>query len=112
MSDEPVPMLNRPKEGKSETAEQFANNVLGRMNRAHASFVDKSHLATESREQQTERIEKFKEEAITLIEFMTGKKFDRLTGQRIYSESELAARREAEANADKRDTDPPRRMKR
>jgi hypothetical protein len=39
MSDEPVPMLNKPLEGKSETAEQFAENVLGRMNRTHEQFA-------------------------------------------------------------------------
>jgi hypothetical protein len=92
-------------------AEQFAENVLGRMNRAHEAFVDKSHTLAEPTKADQERVAKFKEEAISLIEFMTGKTFDRSTGQRIYSESEQAARRGAEANASKRDMYPTRRKR-
>ena len=80
MSDEPVPMLNRPLEGQSETAEEFAQNVLGRMDRAHASFIDQSHLV-EPAEEARERLEKFREEAFARIEGITGLTFDRQTGK-------------------------------
>jgi hypothetical protein len=98
------PMLNAPIETGMTAGEEFEKNVLGRMNRAHEAFVDVNRTLDEPPEQVQERAERFREEAIAHIEAMTGKKFDRVTGQRIYSESEQAARREAEANADKRDT--------
>jgi hypothetical protein len=109
--DEPVPMLNKPKERTCETAEKFAENVLGRMNRTHEQFAELNQKLYEPTKAEKERIEKFTEEAIALIEAMTGKTFDRNTGQRIYSESEQAARWEAEANASKRDMYPTRRKR-
>jgi hypothetical protein len=68
------------------------------------AFTHVNDTLAEPPEQERERIERFEEEAFARIEAMTGKTFDRNTGQRIYSESEQAARREAEANASKRDT--------
>jgi hypothetical protein len=101
--DDIKPMLNSPIETGMTAGEEFAKNVLGRMARAHEAFIDVNHTLVEPTKADQERIEKFTEEAIALIEAMTGKTFDRNTGQRVYSESEQAARREAEANADKRD---------
>ena len=74
----------------------------------HEAFIDLGRTLDEPPEKVKERAERFREEAFQRIEAMTGKKFDRNTEQRIYSESELAARREAEANADKRDMYPTR----
>jgi hypothetical protein len=81
MSDEPVPMLNKPKEGKSERAEQFAENVLGRLDRAHEAFTHMNDTLAEPPEQARERFEKFKEESFARIEGITGLTFDRETGQ-------------------------------
>jgi hypothetical protein len=74
------------------------------MNRTHEQFAEMNQTLYAPTKADQERIERFREDAVQLIEAMTGKKFERNTGQRIYSESEQAARREAEANADKRDT--------
>jgi hypothetical protein len=76
MSDDSVPMLNKPIESPSETVEQFAKNVLGRMDRAHASFVDKSHTLAEPPEQARERVERFKQEVIARVSELTGLEFD------------------------------------
>jgi hypothetical protein len=81
MSDEPVPMLNRPKESTCETAEQFAQNVLGRMDRAHGSFIATTRIAAEPPEEARARMEKFREEVFRRYEALTGLTFDRETGQ-------------------------------
>jgi hypothetical protein len=81
MSDEPVPMLNKPLEGKSETAEQFAENVLGRMARAHESFTHLNDTLAGPPEEARARLEKFREGAFARIEQITGLTFDRQTGQ-------------------------------
>lgn len=111
MDDQPKPMLNTPIENGVSAGEEFAQNVLGRMNRAHEQFAELNQTVYAPTKADHERLEKFREDAIQLIEAMTGKKFDRNTGQRIYSESEQAARREAEANASKRDMYPTRRKR-
>ena len=81
MSDEPVPMLNKPLEGKSETAEQFAENVLGRMARAHESFTHLNDTLAGPPEEARARLEKVREESFARIEQITGLTFDRQTGQ-------------------------------
>jgi hypothetical protein len=81
MDDQPKPMLNTPIETGMTAGEEFAQNILGRMNRAHASFVDKSHTLAEPPEQERERIEKFKQESFAHFEQLTGLTFDRETGK-------------------------------
>jgi hypothetical protein len=81
MSDEPVPMLNRPKESTCETAEQFKKNVLGRMERAHEAFTHLNDTLAEPPEEAQARLEKFREQSFARIEQITGLTFDRQTGQ-------------------------------
>lgn len=81
MPDEPVPMLNKPKERTCETAEQFAENVLGRMSRAHGSFVDLGRTLAEPPEKARARFEKVREQAFAHFEKLTGLSFDRETGK-------------------------------
>jgi hypothetical protein len=97
MSDEPVPMLNKPLEGKSETAEQFAENVLGRMNRTHEQFAELKQTQYEPTGADQERLEKFREESFAHIEQITGLTFDRQTGKcttpgKVRMEGELRGR--------------------
>jgi hypothetical protein len=104
MSDELRPMLNAPAETGIAAGEEFEKDKIGRLDGARAareSFKEELIGATKA---DPESIERFEQEAFAAIESMTGKLFDRVTGKRIYSESEQAARREAEANASKRDT--------
>jgi hypothetical protein len=81
MPDEPVPMLNQPKESTCEAAEKFAENVLGRMSRTHESFTHLNDTLAEPPEEARKRLEKFREEAFARIEGITGLTFDRETGQ-------------------------------
>jgi hypothetical protein len=81
MPDEPVPMLNKPKERTCEMAEQFAENVLGRMSRAHEQFTHLNDTLAEPPEEARKRMEKFREQAFARIEQITGLTFDRQTGQ-------------------------------
>jgi hypothetical protein len=97
MSDEPVPMLNKPKESTCETAEQFANNVLGRLNRAHEQFANMNNTVYAPTKADQERLEKFREESFAHIEQITGLTFDRETGKcttpgQIRMEGELRGR--------------------
>ena len=97
MDDKPVPMLNQPIETGITAGEEFAENVLGRMERAHSSFIDKSHLPAEFPEQERERIEKFREESFLRIEQITGLTFDRQTGQCTTPMEERGDARQARA---------------
>jgi hypothetical protein len=69
-------MLNQPIETGITAGEEFAQNVLGRMNRAHEAFVDKSHTLAEPPEQARERIEKFRRDVIARISELAGLSFD------------------------------------
>jgi hypothetical protein len=81
MSDEPVPMLNKPKESTCEAAEQFAENVLGRMNRTHEQFAELNQTLGAPTAADHERLDRFKEEAFSRIEKASGLTFDRETGR-------------------------------
>jgi hypothetical protein len=76
MDDQPKPMLNTPIETGMTAGEEFAQNILGRMNRAHASFVDKSHTLEEPPEQERERVEKWRHEIIQRFSEFSGLEFD------------------------------------
>src|ERR1700736_25226 len=97
MSDEPVPMLNKPKERTCETAEQFAENVLGRMSRAHEAFTHLNDTLAEPPEEARKRMEKFREQAFARFEELAGLTFDRETGKcttggKVRMEGELKGR--------------------
>jgi hypothetical protein len=74
--NKPVPMLNSPIETGVSAGEVFAQTVLGRMDRAHALFIDKSHTLAEPPEQARERVERFKQEVIARVSELTGLEFD------------------------------------
>jgi hypothetical protein len=76
MDDQPVPMLNSPKESTCETAEQFEKNVLGRMERAHRSFIETTGIGAEPPEQARERLEKRKHEFTQRFSEFSGLEFD------------------------------------
>jgi hypothetical protein len=81
MDDKPAPMLNSPIETEVTPGEEFAENVLGRMTRAHESFTHLNDTVGEPPEEARKRLEKFREESFARIEGITGLTFDRQTGQ-------------------------------
>jgi hypothetical protein len=81
MDDQPKPMLNSPIETEATAGEEFANNVLGRLSRAHESFTHLNDTLAEPHEEARKRLEKFREESFARIERITGLTFDRQTGQ-------------------------------
>lgn len=83
MDDQPVPMLNQPIETGVTAGEEFAENVLGRMNRAHEALTHVNETLAEPPEEARARMEKFREEAFARIEALTGLTYDRETGKCI-----------------------------
>jgi hypothetical protein len=81
MDDQPKPMLNSPVEREGTAGEEFANNVLGRMSRAHESFTHLNDTLAGPPEEARKRLEKFREESFARIERITGLTFGGQTGQ-------------------------------
>jgi hypothetical protein len=82
MNDEtPKPMLNTPIQSPSKTAEQFAQNVIGRMDGAHDAHAEVNRMFAELPAAEQERLEKFKQETFAHFEEITGLTFDRETGK-------------------------------
>jgi hypothetical protein len=79
--DIPKPKLNQPVETGITAGEEFAQNVLGRMSRAHEQFVDLNNTVYAPTKADQERLEKFREESFAHIEQVTGLTFDRQTGK-------------------------------
>lgn len=77
----PKPMLNSPIESPSETAEQFAQNVIGRMGGAHDARTEVNRMFAELPAAEQERLEKFKEKSFAHFEELTGLTFDRESGK-------------------------------
>ena|ERR1700693_656372 len=73
MDDQPVPMLNQPVENEGTAGEEFAENVLGRMDRAHKSFIETTRIGAEPPEQARE---KRKHEIIQRFSEFSGLEFD------------------------------------
>jgi len=93
--DIPKPMLNAPIETGVDAGEEFAQNVLGRMDGAHDAHAEVNRMLAELPPAEQERIEKFKQETFGRIEGLTGLTFDRDTGRcttagQIRMEGELA----------------------
>jgi hypothetical protein len=76
MPEELRPMLNTPAETESASAEEFKQNLIGQMDRAHEAHVQLKRTLTESPEHAQERVEKFKQEFIARFSQMTGLSFD------------------------------------
>jgi hypothetical protein len=68
MDDQPKPMLNTPIENGVSAGEEFAENVLGRMERAHGAFAHLNDTVGEPPEEARKRLEKFREGAFARIE--------------------------------------------
>jgi hypothetical protein len=97
MDDQPKPMLNMPIETGMTAGEEFANNVLGRLNRTHEQFANMNNTVYAPTRVDQERLEKFREESFAHIEQVTGLTFDRETGKcttpgKIRMEGELRGR--------------------
>ena len=74
--DNPKPMMSTPIETGMTAGEEFAQDVLGWMNRAHEAFVDKSHTMAEPPEQARERVEKLRRDIIARVSELTGLSFN------------------------------------
>jgi hypothetical protein len=76
MTEELRPMLNTSAETESSTAEEFKNNLIGRMDRAHEAHAQLNRALAESPEHAEQRVQKFKQEFIAHVTEMTGLSFD------------------------------------
>lgn len=91
MSNELKPMLNTPVETESDAGEEFAQTVIARMDGAHDAHTEVNRMLAEPPEQELERIEKFKKDAISRCSELTGLVLTRMAAARLLGESEWMA---------------------
>jgi hypothetical protein len=75
------PMLNTPIETGTTAGEEFEQNKIGRLDRAHDARTEVNRMFAELPAAEQKRLEKFKQETFAHFEEITGLTFDRDTGK-------------------------------